>query len=30
MKDVYVKLYPGFPRQKQHSTSRRLFPRNWT
>jgi len=29
--DVHVKLNPGLPRQKQHSTSRRLLsPANWT
>jgi hypothetical protein len=25
MQDVHVKLYPGFPWQKQHLTRRRLF-----
>jgi hypothetical protein len=29
--DVYVKLNPGFPWQRQHSTIRRLFsPVSWT
>ena len=26
MQDVYMKLNPGLPRHKQHSTRRRLFP----
>jgi hypothetical protein len=30
MEDVRVKLNPGFPWQKLHSTRRRLFlPANW-
>jgi hypothetical protein len=27
MKDVYLKLYPGFPWQKQRSTRRRKYRR---
>jgi hypothetical protein len=31
MQDVYMKLNPGLPMQKQHSSKRRLFsPENWT
>jgi len=30
MQDVYMKLNPGLPWQKQHSINRRLFsPENW-